>query len=193
MFRDWECRLLSKPTPVTWAGFESNTLRLQQAGWEFSAEQCMASMRTRFLMRHQAMRFHGCSAYVDTDFFRGPGDQSWRQIQFPIQWMTGGDVRVYDNFDLCQPVDMQPQMLQKVTSMEDMALFAGASLARTNEIIVDPDSVADMLARISDLQDPARKEHFLQMTKEASREGRSMDGIIQPRQNFHAQIISLVA
>jgi hypothetical protein len=197
MFQDWERRILSKPTPVHWAGFESNTFRLQQAGWDFSAEQDFASMRTRILMRHKAMHFYGSSGMVDTDFFQGQGSEGWRNIRFPIQWITGGGVqvmRVMDNFENFRPVDMQPQVQSRneIKDIEDMGLFATASLARTNEIIVDPDSVADMLARINDLQDPERKEHFAKMAEEARRGGGDRSNY-RPRQNFHAQIISLVA
>ncbi len=195
MFPDWERRILSKPVPIHWAGFESNTYKLQQAGWEFSAEQDLAFGRGRIVMRHQDFHMHGCSNFVDIDFF-GPqyGDQ-WNRMIFPVQWMTSGDVlvqRIMDDFSSFNPVDMQPQVLShsEIENIEDMALFAGVPLARTKEIVVDPATVADMMQEILKMQSPARKEYYEEQVKLARGAGHRVDGI-RPRQDFHAQIVSL--
>ncbi len=195
MFSDWERRILSKPVPIYWAGFESTTYKLQQAGWEFSAEQDMASMRCRIMLRHQAFRMHGCSNFVDTDFFAPQHGDHWDRLCFSIQWMTSGDVmvhRIADDFSTFKPVDMQPQILShsEIENIEDMALFAGVPLTRTKEIVVDPATVADMMQEILKMQDPARKEYYEEQVKLAGRPGQRIDGI-RPRQDFHAQIVSL--
>lgn len=197
MFSDWERQILSKPMPVHWAGFESTTLKLQQAGWEFSAEQDYASLQTRLLMRHQAFQMHACSGYVDTDFFIDQRNADyWRNIRFPIQWMTGGGVSVFkvvDNFDGMQPVDMHPQINSnhRVDAIEDLNLFA-APLVRTKEIIVAPDSVPELMDRILELQDPMRQKYFEDKVREMNRGVQRIDGP-RPRQEFHAQVMSLVA
>lgn len=195
MFQDWEKRILSKPYPVSWAGFESTTYKLQQAGWQFTAEQDLASMSTRFLMRHNGFKLFGASQLVATDYFIDQDDSNyWGRVNFPIQWMTSGVkvTRVIDNFDQFRPVDMQPQyQAHEETNIEDMNLFA-TPLARTQEIIVDPNSVPKLMDRILELQDPARKAHFAKMVEEARRPGMMIDSI-RPRQQFHAQILSLAA
>lgn len=195
MFPDWERRILSKPVPVHWAGFESTTYKLQQAGWEFSAEQDPAMARCRLMMRHKVFRMHGCSNFVDTDFYGPQYGSHWNSMHFSLQWMTSGDVmvhRIMDDFSNFKPVDMQPQILSnsEIENIEDMALFAGVSLVRTKEIVVDPTTVSDLMAQILKQQDPARKEYYEEQVKISFRSGQRIDGI-RPRQNFHAQIVSL--
>jgi len=195
MFPDWERRILSKPIPVHWAGFESNTLKLQNAGWEFSAEQSMENLQSRILIRHQAYQMHGCSAFVATNFFGLQRGDEWDGIRFPIQWMTSGGVQVHriqDNLSAFAAVDMQPQLQcqHEIKNIEDMALFAGVSLARTKEVIVDPATVPDLMAQILEMQTPARKEYYDEKVRLARQVGRRIDEV-NPRQKFHAQILSL--
>ena len=195
MFNDWERRILSKPMPVHWAGFESTTYRLQQAGWEFSAEQDYASLRTRLLLRHQGMQFHACTQYADTDFFAEQHNEAFKGIRFHVNWMTGGTVRVtdiHDNLTTMRPVDMQPTII-KAQNIEDMALF-GAPLVRTKEVIVAPDSVPELMDRILELQQPGAQAHYEEVLRQMNQPGSVVqaDGV-RPQQQFHAQVMSLVA
>jgi len=196
MFSDWERRILSKPMPVRWAGFESNTFRLQQAGWEFTAEQCFERMATRLMMRHKQFGMYGCTDTVDTDFFASQHSDHWQAVYFPVQWMTGGTcqvMRITDNFSAMQPVDMQPSFVdtEKWESIEECVMF-GAPLVRTNEIIVDPDDVAAMMERILTLQKPGAQAHYEEKLREMQRPGQLVKDL-RPQQNFHAQVISLVS
>ena len=198
MFQDWEQRILSKPMPVHWAGFESNTYRLQQAGWEFTADQSYERMGTRLMMRHQGFQMYGCTDHVDTDFFASRTSDKWRGIRFPIQWMTGGRVQVIHEvggegiISAMQPVDMTPTLATaQARDIEDLNLF-GAPLVRTNEVIIDPNSVPEMMDRILELQKPGAQAHYEERLREMKRGGSRIDGL-RPRQEFHAQVLSLVA
>lgn len=194
-------RMMSQPHPVCWAGFQSDTRTLQQNGWEFAAHQDAAHYRFGLMMKHSALGIHACTNLVDyTTRTAGMLHPDARQA-FYIQWLTDRNLRVQDVRPPdwmweAKPVDMQPQVVRELVTLDDLNLFAGC-MARTNEIIVDPHSVPDMMDRILELQEPARQEYFRQQAAEMRR--RNQDPGIEaaakssPRQNFHAQIVSLVA
>ena len=74
--------------------------------------------------------------------------------------------------------------------MADMKIFAGAQMVRTKEVIVMPDSVPDLMAHILKLQDPGQAA-----IREKFRKDQLLGKLglkdVRPRQNFHAQILSL--
>ncbi len=184
--------ILSRPHPVHWAGFRSDTRTLQQAGWEFSASQRYETDSVGLVMRHGVMGIHAVTNVVPNMMY----DLHPQALQqFHINYLTDRSIEFHytnmpDWLPSCEPVDMQPQIVE-VKSIEDMHLFAGC-LARTNEIIVDPDDISAMMDRILDLQKPGVQEHY----EKVLREGRDAHSVVRragPRQQFHAQIISLVA
>lgn len=189
-----ERHILSRPHPVFWAGFRSDTVTLQQAGWEFSSDQHFERDSLSLMMRHEAMGIHARTNDVPNMMYEVMVRPE--RPEFHVQWLTDRSVRWHQvgGFDMPQrvdeytPVDMKPQMVE-VKNLEDMNMFAGC-LARTRELIVDPDDVNGMMERILELQDPARQEYYKQRLRENKVEGRRMEAA--PRQNFHAQIISLV-
>ncbi len=189
----YERRILSRPHPVYWAGFRSDTVALQQAGWEFSASQRYEINEVGLMMRHQATGMHAQTSTVPAMMYDSMAHHE-NAPSFRVQWMTDKGMRMR-TIDIqpwvagCDPVDMRPQMIE-VKSIEDMNLFAGC-MARTHEVVVDPETVPDLMARILEMQEPGRQEHFRQMVADNRREDQMMRP--SPRQQFHAQIISLVA
>ena len=187
-----ERRIISRPHPVFWAGFRSTTVALQNAGWEFSASQRYDIDAVGLMMRHQATGMHAQTSTVPSTLYETVDPRGGPS--FHVQWMTDRgmqmrEVNVAPWVAACDPVDMRPQMIE-VKSIEDMHLFAGC-MARTHEVIVDPETVPDLMTRILEMQEPGRQEHFRQMVLENRREGQMMRP--SPRQQFHAQVISLVA
>ena len=184
--------ILSRPHPVLWAGFRSDTATLQQAGWEFSASQQFETDSVGLVMRHGVMGIHAVTNAVPNMMY----DLHPQALQqFHINYLTDRGIQ-YRTFDApqwlpsCEPVDMHPQMVE-VKSIEDMHLFAGC-MARTNEIIVEPDDVAALMERILAIQKPGAQEHY----EKVLHEGRTEGGVVRgagPRQAFHAQVVSLVA
>jgi hypothetical protein len=87
------------------------------------------------------------------------------------------------NFDKFVPIDAQPQVVpltQQAHRLSAMDIFA-SPLVRTEEIIVEPQSVAECLEHIRRLQAPELAE-----IRKRNRE----DGAVQQRK-FHAQILSI--
>lgn len=186
-----ERRILSRPHPVFWAGFRSDTQTLQQAGWEFTASQRYEVNEVGLVMRHGAMGVHAVTNTVPNMMY----DLHPQAVQqFHINYLTDRGIQ-YRTFDTphwlpsCEPVDMSPQMVE-VKSIDDMQLFAGC-LARTKEIIVDPEDVSALMDRILDLQKPGAQAHYEEVLRKNKVEGAIVRGA-GPRQAFHAQVISLV-
>jgi hypothetical protein len=182
--------ILSRPHPVLWAGFRSDTQQLQQAGWEFSAKQMYERDEVGLVMRHGVLGIHAVTNTVPNIMY----DMHPQAVQqFHVQYLTDRSIK-YQSYtpppwvQNCKPVDMRPQLVE-VKSIEDMQLFAGC-MARTNEVIVDPDDVTAMMDRILDLQKPGAQAHYEKVLRE-SRDGYGVVPGVGPRQAFHAQVVSL--
>lgn len=192
----------SRPHPVFWAGFKSNTFALQQAGWEFSASQAPELDGVGLMMRHRGLGMVASTNLVPMMHFyqSGYAMHDPNAIQpFHVQWLTDRNpqfqyINPPDYLEYCQPVDMKPQLMQQseVRTLDDMNIFANVCMARTTELIVDPDDVSAMMDRILELQDPARQERFKRMVQEQKDPGRVRSDPM-PRQQFHAQIVSIAA
>jgi hypothetical protein len=177
---------------LQWAGWETNTLRLQQAGWKLSAEQDFYSQRMRIAMKHDSMNLLAMTPSFDFHYEEAARDPLRYLERFPIPVVRamGSAVMVHEagSIDwMFKDIDAQPTFTtNKITKLEDLAHFA-APLVRCNEVIIPEESVPDLLERILKLQQPARTERLKE-------EMRNPEGLITvPKQNFHAQIISLAA
>jgi hypothetical protein len=178
-------RVLSSPIPVWWAGFETTTTRLQQAGWSLSAEQDFPRYRVRLAMRHDGARLYAVSRWVDADFQSYHTDPGYRR-EFPgfqIAFMAPEIevLRMVDDLSAFDPIDAYPQIATTdIKRIEDFGIFA-TPLARTEEIIVEPKDVMQLLDEIKRLQAPGQADI---RRRERSR------GEVSQRQQFHAQILS---
>lgn len=181
----------SRPVRLHWAGWETDTYRLQQAGWSLSAEQDVAQGRMRIAMRHEGYRIYGLTHLQDwyfMDEMRYMNGTPDLQVQCMASRL---DATIHQTGPFSfQPIDAVPQFMQRERrSIEDFAHFA-TPLARTREIILPEESVPDLLERILKLQQPAKTERLKRELAE-DRAGMYLDAI--PRQKFHAQILSIAA
>ncbi len=177
-------RLLSRPHRVIFAGFESTTTRLQQSGWKLAAEQMIHDGQIRL-----ALRLGDAGLYMIADqqgygFF---GDHERAEIlTFHIRHCSSKMViNLHESIFNFKPIDAMTQMTTAPRKdIEDFGIFA-TPLVRTEEIIVEPQSVAECLELIKKMQAPEL----------AAIRKRNADEYRQPiqRQTFHAQILSLAA
>lgn len=180
-------RVLSRPLRVQWAGWETDTFRLQRCGWKLSAYQDVQGSRIQMAFKHDGLQIEGITAALPYEYERAL-DMRERDyvngIVLNVQRMLGEQVMVHQAGDISamwSPIDAEPRYTQTtITRLEDLAHFAGP-LIRTNEIIVPEETVPDLLERILKLQQPGR----IQRIREELR------GEHRPEQKFHAQIISL--
>ena len=189
-------RFLSTPMEVYWAGWQTDTLRLQQAGWELSAEQDIYRAAMRLGIRHQSAQMYGISSPVNLDYQRHYYEGS-RAPNIPIQMAylaTKVTVNVMDDLSNFQPIDATPQFVNgpaaQIKNIEDFGIWA-LPMARSEEIIVDPHDVDQLLKMIRDVQLPEQEAIRERNRLRESREGLSVDH--QPRQQFHAQILSIAS
>lgn len=185
-------RLLSQPVRLNWAGWTTDTFRLQQAGWSLSAEQNIERMQMTIALRNEREGISGITASVDWNFFEYASGYRSCLPELPVRLM-GRQVNInvmgenpYANF---RPIDAKPQFVPIQTerrTLEDLVHFAPA-MARTQQIIVPEESVDDLMQRILDMQNTSRIERI----RAEVREGERVQ--FTERQKFHAQIISLAA
>lgn len=189
-------RLLSAPVRIHWAGWETDTYLLQQAGWSINAHQDVVRDQMRIAIEHRGVQMRGLSAGINWEYQEALRNPRFVRNGTPLIPMNvmGRDVRVHErgNIDWSnfQPIDAQPQLIEsRINSLSDLVHFA-PSLARTQQIILPEDDVPAMLERILEMQNPARIERLKQQL-DADREGMMIDH--HPRQKFHAQILSIAA
>lgn len=192
---DVRYRVLSRPAEVRWAGFRSDTYRLQQEGWEIAAEEDVAYGRIRLLLRHQDMRLYALTNHVDYQYRHPHGIEGGPPLVFQVV-MASPRIEVQriaeagaSSFESFHQIDAQPQLVtSEIKSLEDFRIFA-TPLVRTEEIIVEPQTVSEMLERIREMQAPEQKALREKQRLAARREGMIVDAV--PQQRFHAQIISI--
>lgn len=180
-------RVLSRPLRVHWAGWETDTYRLQKCGWKLSAHQDIQGSRIQMAFQHGGLRIEGITAMLPYQYERAL-DMREREyvnsIVLNVERMLGDQVMVQQVGDMSamwSPIDAEPRYTEnRIVRLEDLAHFAGP-LIRTNEIIVPEETVPDLLERILKMQQPAR----------IARIKEDLRGERRPQQQFHAQIISL--
>lgn len=188
--------LLSVPLKLHWAGWETNTYRLQQAGWSLSAEQDFYRGGMRLGLRHEGAHMYGITDMVDFDYHHSLNawehQEYLKHISLKARLASNFHVQIIEPLSEVgfRPIDAVPQLTRhEVKSLDDLMHFA-TPLARTQEIILPEEDVGKMLERILELQQPAKTEYFKQKLRE-NHEGMEWDAI--PRQKFHAQILSIAA
>ena len=174
-------RFLSRRCQVFFLGWESDTYRLQQCGWQLAVEQDVRGSRINLVMYHPRA---GTTMFAETtewDFMH-VGDN--RLPAFTIRRITTERVYIETgtiNFDELRVVDAKPSFVTTERKcLEDFFLF-NVQQVRTEEIIVEPETVMALLEKIKKLQSP---ELAAIPKRNATRD-------FEPAQNFHAQIISL--
>jgi len=177
---------LSRPIKVYWAGWETTTTALQQNGWELSQEKDYRRQSLRIAIRHKNCNLYGVTKFISYDY----AEYSIRHKILPpfnMQYMANKvQVNVMDNYDNFKPIDAMPQIRDvEIKNIEDFNIFA-TPLVRTEEIIVNPETVSDLLIRIKEMQMPEQERIIKQKRLREHREGE-----VQLQQKFHAQILSI--
>jgi len=183
-------RILSRPVKVYWAGWETDTYRLQQAGWELSAEQCIEARSIRMIIRHNEIGMIGQTLTSEWDYermldygrFRG---NSYEEPERFLQMRHMGRHIVVHNHGPMdfRPIDAQPQLCtDEIKDLDDLAHFA-TPMVRTKALVLTDATVDQLLERALELQEPAKQAYFEAQIREKS-------GQLPPHR-FAAQIISL--
>jgi hypothetical protein len=182
-------RVLSEPCEVHFAGFRSDTYRLQQAGWQLSMEQDIRMCRINLVMRFEPCGLYMLAQGQDYDFLR---DSRARPV-FTIRHCSSRMmIQVMESLANFQPIDATPSFVTSERKcIEDFGIFATLQV-RTEEILVEPQSVAECLELIKKMQAPE-----LAAIRKRNEQRRRDPGDVSygsmERTNVHCQVISLAA
>jgi hypothetical protein len=169
-------RIESIPVPIRFAGWESDTYRLQKAGWQIAANDVFtpwtASSSVQLILRHEASKIHAMTAplelrphiYSMDRYFRDdPSTTHMMLAGFDIIAM-GSQVQVHVihrpefSFKDFHPVDCEPRTLhEERVDIANLKIFRPIS-SDAPEIIIPTQSVAEMMDMVLKLQDPVQKE-----------------------------------
>lgn len=188
--RSLQRKLVSRPLRLHWAGWETDTYRLQQGGWQLSADQDVAARRMRLMMQHSAMRMQALTDRIEFDYWQARDDWGYAdRVVFPCR-AIGSTVHVQMAGSLpdFRAIDAAPQWREASGSLDDLFHFA-PTLVRTQEIILPDESVPELMERILKLQQPGRTDRLREELRNQE-DGRDSTRL---RQKFHAQIISIAA
>lgn len=183
-----EPTILSQPCDVDFAGWKASTIALQQAGWQLAVEQASYEYHVRLLLHHARYQLTAVSHPVDADaFWTG---HRYRPGYRPLFVVTGiaramGWYGLESPLDRVMAIDALPQHGELKLDRREMDIenIFATPLARTEEIIVEPQDVASMLEQIRRMQSPEMAE----IRKREQRRARDEAG---PREVIHAQILS---
>lgn len=184
--------LASQPMKLHFAGWETDTFRLQQHGWQLSAVQDPYYNAIQVAFHHPEYRIRGISGKIDhyeARSYMGFGGlrDGPRYLEAPAHLASDFTMHTMSvaPFGKFQPIDAEPQLMDTRQLMSQHMVFA-PNLARTQEIIVPEHSVDDLLNMMLDKQAANRAELI---RKRVRQQGEMVD--FNPRTHVHAQIISI--
>lgn len=196
-FNRAEHRVLSRPHTVVFAGWQSDTYQLQRNGWQIAAREDYYGYEVALLLRHPETGLKMFTQSVKVDFVhrdpsvplrfvveRASTDMLAVRREFPIDLGSIEDVPF-------RQIDAKPQYIHdfQPRSIEDFGIFA-AQLVRTEEILIEPKSVAECMEYIKKLQAPELAA-IRERNRQRDRDRASEEPVL--RQTFHAQILTIAA
>jgi len=203
-------RISSPITKVYWAGWESDTLRLQKAGWELSTEQDIYRQSIRMAFRNTGYNIYGISNPISREecldmksmFINGHPRSDLVFNYFPpltINYMASRmHVELREHSMEFMPIDATPAFeTREVKSIEDFQIFR--PIGNPKELIVTPDSVPELLELIMKKQDPKqfeirekKRKEWRKFTREINQaESISVEERIDPASSIVAQLITI--
>jgi hypothetical protein len=178
--------LASRPMRLHFAGWETDTYRLQQNGWQLSAIQDPYYDAMQIGFQHQEYRMRGITHKIRREY--DPFLYN-HMIEAPCHLASDfiSHTASIAPFDKFQPIDAEPQFMEMRQRMSENMMFA-PNLARTQEIIVPEQSVDQLLDMMLNQQAANRAELI---RKRVRQQGELID--FNQRTNVHAQIVSIAA
>jgi hypothetical protein len=182
MLNDMISSLRNYPVKLHWAGWETTTLQLQQAGWSLSAWQNPVKGIMQIGLRQPSLSVEGMTEcredwchYDDPRAFLS----SWHRAA--LHTRLAQQIHLHRDAEF-RPFDAEPfYHTRACASLDDICHFAPA-MTRTRQIILPEQTVDEMLQLILAKQQGAKEEYYRQQVLD--------ERVQQPRQQFHAQILS---
>jgi hypothetical protein len=189
--------MLSRPVGVRWAGWESNTFQLQQAGWELAVEYEPIYDKYRLLVHHRQGTLYGMS---HANILERQLSDPWSERMPPAFELTGlaRSLEVISEHHM-EPlpfanfiqIDATPQLTErKIHRIEDFNIFKTIT-TRAEEIIIEKAdmTVIEHLEAIKDLQSASQAEIRDRILKDRRRGSADQD--VSPEVEIHTNIVQL--
>lgn len=186
--------LLSPPIDVEWCGFRSTTRAMQHAGWEFAVDASPQFRNRTILARHRDLGVMMTAELFDDDlrsrsliYNTNSGYQGYQGPPVRFDRMNHERNVTFIDVDPTQMmrVDMNPEYttVQEHRWNGDAIDLFRKWAPQSEEIIVEPETVADLFERIKKMQSPELAD-----IRERNRRRDLRD---QQRESVVAQIITL--
>jgi hypothetical protein len=142
--------LQSAPFKIFWAGFESDTLRLQNNGWTLAVEDrcdfALARHEPRFILRHQMLDLYAFT-YVNSFEFSDLTDylvHNKEHLRFSIQ-VIGKDITYTAmpdfSFESIKEIDCIPEFIQlERKKISELSIFK-TLIKPDNALIIEPERI----------------------------------------------------
>ncbi len=181
--------LASRPMRLHFAGWETDTYRLQQNGWQLSAVENIFDDSMQIAFQHQEYRMRGITHRIRREYDMMMATGPNHVFDAPCHLATDfiSHTHSLTPFDRFKPIDAEPQFMQMAQRMSENMIFA-PNLARTQEIIVPDHSVDQLLDMMLNQQAGNRAELI---RKRVRQQGERID--FNQRTHVHAQLVSIAA
>ena len=184
----------SPPIPVRLEGFEATTTQLQRSGWRLACDEDTMYGDFRIAIEHQGLgvvalskriRRSGllCAMNQERDLSACEPIQMTQITQSHSLVYTGlGGEYMGSEASPWHAIDATPRFIEQVVRPEDLFMFSPID-TKAQEIIADPETVADLMEKIIKLQKPDMDRIREHNRRREARE--SLTGVVT-----HAKIIS---
>lgn len=147
-----------------WAGWETNTFRLQENGWQLSAHQDPINRMLRIAINHPNLSMQGITALEHYDFERAYRENvySGNPVPAPISlFHMGKDIYIKEynmgRIDF-QAIDATPQfMSSEIRKLSDLAHFQTIQKPQ-HEIFLKEASIDEILEMALKKQEPGQEQ-----------------------------------
>ncbi len=193
---------------VYFAGFESDTYRLQRSGWSVSARQQISTYSSGFdislVLKHEAANLYALSNRVSLDYgmlhnmyevanhliFHLQQVSSSMYVQ-TMNGIPGSLEKYYNEFN---PISCVPEYTNERICLSNLNIFK--PLVETKEIVLGPKTVNEALEYVLKLQEPEqvaiREEKRKELARAAVNEKFNRTDV-KPAYEIKAQIITLAS
>lgn len=155
----------SPPIPVRFEGFEATTTGLQRSGWELSCNEDYAYGDFQLAIFHRGLGVVGISERIRRgqmlQAFHSHHDLQYvepiciRRVTQSHHLIYSGPVPTPNMTSPWHAIDAEPMFLHEgPVRPEDLFMFRPANAPAPQEIIADPETVADLMEKIVRLQKP---------------------------------------
>ena len=164
--------VLSRPIGIEWAGWHSDTYRLQQSGWEIAVEQDLYRCEYRLILKHSQANLY---AVTHKEIFENPFEVvglSYDLSRVPIFNVISVSSKIENfrcnmDFNNVTRIDAQPTYVSEdvlIENIENFNIF-NIPLTKAEEILIDKSdmTVIEHLEAIKMLQNPKQAEIRKQM------------------------------